>query len=724
LVGLTFASAWAQLSDRKSYTLATATTGGTSHPVGVTLSALIKLKLLPHAGIDMNAINTEGSEENVELMRAGDAQFSILTNLSAYYAWTGTGPETERGSDRTLRAITALWPSTHHFLVRKEFATTGTLADFANLEGRKVSLGRFNSGTLVKHQVMFRNLGIDIERKFELVDLGYADSARAFIDGEIDGLGISAGVPVSSLVSILEAVGDEAVLLETTPEELTLLDGGLDLWVPETIPAGSYPGQTEDLQTSATTNILGVTSDVSDDDVYRITKTIFDNLPFLHEMHPATKDIDLEHALNGLPMPVHPGALRYYKEVGINVPLLSAEAGGEIGGEAFLTRFRNQIEARDQLNAGTVGILGGPATQTFARMLSELAVHLDDPDVRVIGMNSRGSGQNIADVLYLKGVDGAMVQLDVLNYAAQENAYPALRSKIVYATELYPEEVHVVAAKGYRRLAELAGQKVNIGSRGSGSELTAAIMFDSLDLSITPTYYEAHAAIELLKAGEIAAAVFVSGKPMPLLKEIAADDDLTLLPVPNLQAEAYRPAEITAADYPAMLRSGQSVPTIAVRTALITYNWQGNNPRYAALTRFIEAFFAELEELQDDTLGVHPKWREIDLLSEIESWKRLPSARLWVDSNRDDLRAAEARKASDLPRPVNDPQPAEDGEILDPAFGRVGQGGPGPEAAAANGQQNGRHPFDLKPLEKPLAQPANGRYQQPRYELAPRLAPL
>ena len=614
--------------------LGTATAGGTSHPVGVTLSALVKLKLLPNVSIDLDVINTQGSAENIELLRTERRavrhphQPGCLLFMDPAPA---RSPSVAPIASCARSPASGAAPSTSSS-ERNSFKD-GTLRDFANLRGKRVSLGRSTSGTRVKHKVLFANLGIDIEKDFILEDLGYSASAKAFIAGEIDGMGLSAGVPVSALVTTLEELGDDAVLLSVTDEEMATADGGLDLWSREIVPSGSYPGQTVDVPTIASNNILAVSSDVPEDEVYEITKTIFENLPFLHQMHHGTKGIKLEGALAGLPMPVHAGSLRYYKEVGVAVPLLTAAADGEIAGEAFLTRFRSPQEAREQLNAGAVGILGGPASQTFARMTSELAAHLDAPDVRVIGMNSKGSGQNIADVLYLKGVDGALVQLDVLNYAAQENAYPAIRNKIVYAAELFPEEIHIVARKGFTTLDALNGQKVNIGSRGSGSELTSAILFDSLNLTIDATYYEPHAAIEALRLGTIAAAVFVSGKPMSLLSEIDAEDEFMLLPVPALNQEAYLQASIDANDYPHLVPPGQTVPTMGVRTALITYAWKEDNPRYTALSRFIETFFADLPALQD-ALGFHPKWREIDLLKEIDGWQRFLAAQQWVDTNR------------------------------------------------------------------------------------------
>ncbi|MGI9420033.1 MAG: TAXI family TRAP transporter solute-binding subunit [Geminicoccaceae bacterium] len=628
----------AQSKERQTYRLGTATPGGTSHPVGVTLSALIKLKLLPDEAIDLDVVSTKGSAENIGLLRTDEVQFAILTRLDAHHAWTGTGPFADQGPDRKLRAVTSLQRSARHFVIRKDFVETGTLGDFANLRGRRISLGRSASGTRVKHDVLFAHLGIDIDKDFILEDLGDAASARAFAAGDIDGMGLSGGVPVPALATALRELGDEAVLLTVTDEQMAAANGSLDLWSRATVPAGTYPGQNADIPTIASSNILAVSSDVPDDHVYDITRTIFDYLPFLHQLLPATKDIALEDAVTGLPMPIHPGALRYYSDVGVAVPLLTAHADDGIG-DAFLTRFRSPEEARSRLNGDTVGILSGSAGQTFARMTGELAAHLDEPDVRVIGMTSRGSAQNIADVLYLDGVDGAFVQLDVLNYAARKNAYPEIRDKITYAAELFPEEVHVVARAEFDQLEDLNGRKVNIGARGSGSALTSAILFDTLNLPIDASHYGPHAAIEALKTGEIAAAVFVSGTPMPLLNEIDANDGLRLLPVPVLDEPSYRPARFDAEDYPELVPPGQSVSTIGVRTALITKASVEGNPRAPALARFVDAFFADLGSLQR-TRGFHPKWQEIDLLNEIEGWQRFGPAADWVDRHRAALDAS------------------------------------------------------------------------------------
>ncbi|MEL6683440.1 MAG: TAXI family TRAP transporter solute-binding subunit, partial [Pseudomonadota bacterium] len=107
---------------------------------------------------------------------------------------------------------------------------------------------------------------------------------------------------------------------EFTDEQLAQADGGRDLWTRFIIPAGTYPGQDADLNTIAQPNFLATHADLPEENVYQITKTIYENLPFLQAIHPATKAMALEQAIAGLPVPLHPGAARYYQEQGIEIP--------------------------------------------------------------------------------------------------------------------------------------------------------------------------------------------------------------------------------------------------------------------------------------------------------------------------------------------------------------------------------------------------------------------
>ncbi|WP_407925440.1 TAXI family TRAP transporter solute-binding subunit [Geothermobacter ehrlichii] len=304
----------------RNYLLATASTGGTYYPVGVALSTLVKVKLQPKQKIGMSAINSAGSGENVKLLRDNEVQFAILQGLYGSYAWNGTGPIAKIGPQKELRAVTMLWQNVEHFTILKKFAKTGTVADLAGMKGQAMALGKKNSGTLGSNKVLLKNLGLDAEKDFKLVHVGYGPSADALQNGQVAGMSTPAGVPVSAVTKAFANMGDKITVLDFTDEQMKQADGGFGLWTRYVIPAGTYPGQTKEIRTIAQPNFLAVRADVDEDAVYQITKTIYENLPFLNAIHGATKAMAIEKAIVGLPLPLHPGAVRYYREVGIAIP--------------------------------------------------------------------------------------------------------------------------------------------------------------------------------------------------------------------------------------------------------------------------------------------------------------------------------------------------------------------------------------------------------------------
>jgi TRAP transporter TAXI family solute receptor len=310
--------AQAQEAESASYILATASTGGTYYPVGVALSTLIKVKLEPSQKIGMSAISSAGSGENVRLIREGEAQFGILQGLFGYYAATGTGPVNE--PQENLRSVTMLWQNVEQFVVSADAVNTGTMADMVALEGAAMAFGSQNSGTIGSNGALLAGLGRDINTDYELVFGGYGPAADALQNGQVKGLGAPAGVPTGAISQLMASAGDGVKMLDFTDEELAAADGGRELWTRYVIPAGTYPGQTADINTIAQPNFLATSADLPEENVYQITKTIYENLPFLQAIHPATAAMSLEAAIAGLPVPLHPGAARFYQEQGIEIP--------------------------------------------------------------------------------------------------------------------------------------------------------------------------------------------------------------------------------------------------------------------------------------------------------------------------------------------------------------------------------------------------------------------
>lgn len=303
-----------------NYILATASTGGTYYPVGVAISTLTKIKLQPKMKIGMSAINSAGSGENLRLLREGEAQFAILQGLYGYYGYQGVGPVEKDGAQKHLRSVSMLWQNVEHYIVQSEFAKTGTVDDIVGLKGETLAMGNKNSGTIGSNAAIMSNLGLDIYADVSLMHGGYGPSADALQNGQVAGVGIPAGIPVGAITKLKASAGDDVTLLTMTPEQQKRADGGFDLWTPFTIPAGTYPGQDSDVQTVAQPNFMATHADVNEEDVYLITKTIYENLAFLNGIHPATKAMALEKAISGLPAPLHPGAARFYQEQGIEIP--------------------------------------------------------------------------------------------------------------------------------------------------------------------------------------------------------------------------------------------------------------------------------------------------------------------------------------------------------------------------------------------------------------------
>ena len=313
------AAGLAQAAEKRSYILATASTGGTYYPVGVALATLTKVKLEPKHKISMSAINSAGSGENVKLLGENEAQFAILQGLYGAWAWSGEGKVKEAGPQKNLRSVSMLWQNVEQFVVKSDYVKSGSISDLSSMKGKKFSIGKKNSGTEGSGRTILGNLSINTD-DFSLAHMGYGASADALQNGTIEGMNIPSGVPTSAITRAYAALGSDIQVLNFTDAQIKEANGGYKLWTRYVIPANTYPGQTKEIQTMAQPNFLAVRDDVSEDDVYMLTKTIYENLPFLNGIHKATKAMALEKAIAGLPVPLHPGAARYYKEMGIEIP--------------------------------------------------------------------------------------------------------------------------------------------------------------------------------------------------------------------------------------------------------------------------------------------------------------------------------------------------------------------------------------------------------------------
>ena len=303
-------------ADDKNLIIATATTGGTYYPVGVAIGTLISVKLAGSHQITATAINSAGSGENVQMLKNKEADMAILQALFGQEAYNGTGAY-EGKPMKEFRAVTMLWENVEHFALLNKYKKTGTIMDLKGL-GQKFSIGKRGSGTEGSGRAILSALGIDPEKDMTLEFLGYSPSASAMIDGRIVGANLPAGPPVAAVTQLFAQVGAKNVtILDFTDEQIAQLQKSYPVWTKYVVKANTYPGQTIDIRTVGQPNFLACRPDLPDETVYLITKTIFENLPFLINIHKATTAMSVERATLGLPVPLHPGAARFYKEKGI-----------------------------------------------------------------------------------------------------------------------------------------------------------------------------------------------------------------------------------------------------------------------------------------------------------------------------------------------------------------------------------------------------------------------
>lgn len=313
-IAFTVSACTENLSTKRPYILTTATTGGTYYPVGVALATITKAQLYDTQGISLSAISSAGSAENIKLMRNNQAQFALLQGIFAAWAWNGDGPISQ--PQPWLRSIAALWQNTDHFVLLTELTTDGTIWDIDKLDGERFVLGARNSGAEKSGDHILKSLGINYEDKLDLAYMGYGATANAIQDGTIVGMNIPAGPPVTGITRAFAMVGEKLTLLSFTDEDILAINATYPLWSRYVIPANTYPNQPEAIQGVAHPNVLAVRADISDEEVYQITKTLWENLSALHEIHKATRDVSIESALIGIGAPLHPGAARYYREIG------------------------------------------------------------------------------------------------------------------------------------------------------------------------------------------------------------------------------------------------------------------------------------------------------------------------------------------------------------------------------------------------------------------------
>ena len=276
-----------------------------------------------------------------------------------------------------------------------------------------------------------------------------------------------------------------------------------------------------------------------------------------------------------------------------------------------------------RMNDWTVGLAGGLLEGTFIRFAAEIGKVLDDPpNLRVLPVVSYGAVGNVEDLLYLKGIDVAITQADVLEHFKRDGKTSNIGDRVQYITRFFLSEVHIYARPEIKKIEDLAGKKVSFNTTGSAANLTGGIVFDRLGIKAERVFINNSIALEKMRTGEIAAVVHVVGKPNELFSKFKPEPGCHFLPIEFTDkfSDFYVPIELTNEDYPNLIAKGEKIESIGVSTVLAVYNWPKESDRYRRVSRFIEQFYAKFEQFQKPPF--QPKWKEINLAASVPGWKR------------------------------------------------------------------------------------------------------
>lgn len=283
-------------------------------------------------------------------------------------------------------------------------------------------------------------------------------------------------------------------------------------------------------------------------------------------------------------------------------------------------------------NAWTIGLAAGLPEGSFHRYGADLAKVLDDGEnLRVLPIMTYGAAGNIADLLYLNGVDAMITYADVLDHFKTVEKVPNLERRLAYIVPMFQGEFHLLVRPEIKSIQDLAGKKVGFDTLGSGADITGGIVFDRMGVKVDKVYLNNALALEAMRSGELAGLVHTAARPSELFASLQPQTGFHFLPVEYSDKfrDYYAPGELTRADYPSLIPQDRPVRTISVQAVLAVYNWPPESERHGRLVRFVEHLFDRFDRLR--AAPFQPGWKEMNLAGTLPGWTRFPAAQALLD---------------------------------------------------------------------------------------------
>lgn len=294
---------------KKNYiSIATGGPSGTYYPLG---GAMAKVYNDNIEGVTANAQATGASVENIELVANGETEIAFIQNDITYYAYTGT--EVFEGNEKVenIRGLAMIYPEMIQIIATKDSG----IETVEDLKGKKVAIGAPGSGVEANVRQVLAAHGMDYDDLGKADYLSFNEAADQLKDKQIDAAFLTAGVPTSAVTEVSQT--SDIVVVPISEEKINELVNEYPFYTEATIPKGTYKDQETDINTVAVMAMLVVPEDLDEDLAYNLTKYLFEEKQVIADTHSRGNDINLETALKGMPIEVHPGAQKYYDEKGI-----------------------------------------------------------------------------------------------------------------------------------------------------------------------------------------------------------------------------------------------------------------------------------------------------------------------------------------------------------------------------------------------------------------------
>jgi hypothetical protein len=285
-------------------------------------------------------------------------------------------------------------------------------------------------------------------------------------------------------------------------------------------------------------------------------------------------------------------------------------------------------EIRDRTNSGTIGLAADLLKRAPIHFAAEIALIVnDDSDMHVLPIVTRGRTENVNDLLYLRGVNAAIINVDSLEeYKSQ---IPNIQQQLAYILSLFLSELHIFVRPEIHTLADLAGKKVNFNSQGTAAAYSDPLIFSRLGIEVDKELIPYPLAPDEMRRGEIAAVVFITSEPVDVFVKGKWDEGFKFLRVDYDQEfqDYYLPAHPDPCDYPNMIGPDQPIATISVPALLATLCW--DSPRDKRTAKFVDALLARIDRLKSP--GFDPKWKDVDLATRAPGLDRFRASQTLLD---------------------------------------------------------------------------------------------